>query len=147
MSSFRFRKEKGAETVTYKADDCKQVVYDGLNIISLPKNLKKPDGKRRFYVAIYYGKKFSVLQDPKVSSAAGGGGAIVRDQFFYTEWTEDRGNAWERVLFDHPQDPLELHNSSEKKNISKSWRDGLPHFTKTGVKVLSLLTDSFPGNC
>ena len=75
VSSFRFRKEKGAETVTYKADDCKQVVYDGLNIISLPKNLKKPDGKRRFYVAIYYGKKFSVLQDPKVSSAAGGGGA------------------------------------------------------------------------
>jgi hypothetical protein len=73
VSSFRFRKEKGAETVTYKADDCKQ--------------------------------------------------------------------------FDHPQDPLELHNSSEKKNISKSWRDGLPHFTKTGVKVLSLLTDSFPGNC
>ena len=73
--------------------------------------------------------------------------AIVRDQFFYTEWTDDRGNAWERMLFDHPQDPLELHNSSEKKNISKSWRDGLPHFTKTRVKVLSLLTDSFPGNC
>lgn len=52
VSSFRFRKEKGAETVTYKADDCNKVVYDGLNIISLPKNLKKPNGKRRFYVAM-----------------------------------------------------------------------------------------------
>jgi hypothetical protein len=38
-SSFRFRKEKGDKAVTYKADDCKQLVYDGLNIISLPKNL------------------------------------------------------------------------------------------------------------
>ena len=41
----------------------------------MPKNHKKPQGKRRFYVALYYGEKFSVLQDPKGSSAAGGGGA------------------------------------------------------------------------
>ena len=41
--------------------------------------------------------------------------AIIRDQFFYTEWTDDRGNAYERMLFDHAQDPLELHNLSEKR--------------------------------
>ena len=72
VQSFRFRTEKGAETTTYKADDCKQVVYDGLSIVSLPKNLKKPKGKRRFYIAIYYGPHFSVLQDPKGSIASGG---------------------------------------------------------------------------
>lgn len=75
VRSFRFRDEKGAKAFTYGADECKQVVQNGLIIVSLPKNLKKPEGKRRFYVALYHGEKFSVLQDPKVSSAAGGGGA------------------------------------------------------------------------
>ncbi len=67
--------KKGAKAVTYKADDSKQVVYDGLNIVSLPKILFFPFGLSRFYVALYYGEKFSWLQDPKGSSAAGGGGA------------------------------------------------------------------------
>ena len=51
------------------------MVQNGLIIFSPPKNLKKSEGKIRFYVALYHGEKFSVLQDPKVSSAAGGGGA------------------------------------------------------------------------
>ena len=71
VQSFRYRKEKGTDAVTYKADDCRQVVYDGLNVVAVPKNLKKPTGKKRFYIALYYGKKLSVYQDPKASSAAG----------------------------------------------------------------------------
>ena len=67
VQSFRYRKEKGTEAVTYKADDCRQVIYDGLNVVAVPKNLKKPNGKKRFYIALYYGKKLSVYQDPKAS--------------------------------------------------------------------------------
>ena len=69
VQSFRYRTEKGAKAVTYKADDCQQVVYDGLIVISLPKNFKKPQGKKQFYVCLYHGKNFSVLQDPKASIA------------------------------------------------------------------------------
>ena len=70
VKSFRFREKKGAEVLTYRPDDCKQVGYEGLNIISLPKNLKKPQSKRRFYIAVYYGEHFSVLQNPKANSTS-----------------------------------------------------------------------------
>lgn len=80
IKSFRYRAQKGATVDTYKADACKQVIYDGLNIISLPKNFKKPEGNKRFYIAIYYGKHFSVLQDPKVSVVNAGPGSMIMNQ-------------------------------------------------------------------
>lgn len=81
VKSFRYRTEKGSEVTTYNADNCVQIVYNGLNIISLPKNLKKPEGKKRFYIALYHGEHFSVLQDPKTSIASGGGNAgLVTNQ-------------------------------------------------------------------
>ena len=62
--------------MTYKAEDCHLVVYDGLSILSLPKNPKKPKGKRLFYVALYHGTHFSLLQDPKAKSVQAGGGNV-----------------------------------------------------------------------
>ena len=41
VRSFRFRDEKGAKAFTYGADECMQVVQNGLIIFSPPKNLKK----------------------------------------------------------------------------------------------------------
>ena len=68
VKSFRYRPAKGEKSITYKAEDCLQVFYGDLIIVSLPKNLKKPEGKRRFYVTVYFGEHFSVLQDPKAST-------------------------------------------------------------------------------
>lgn len=36
-------------------------------MVSLPKNFKKPNGKKRFYVAVYHGENFSVFEDPKAT--------------------------------------------------------------------------------
>ncbi|NBS18865.1 MAG: hypothetical protein EBS74_03635 [Flavobacteriia bacterium] len=41
VQSLLYRKEKGTDVVTYKADDYQQVIYDGLNVVAVPKNLKK----------------------------------------------------------------------------------------------------------
>jgi hypothetical protein len=41
VQSLLYRKEKGTNAVTYKADDYQQVIYDGLNVVAVPKNLKK----------------------------------------------------------------------------------------------------------
>ncbi|MGB2136237.1 MAG: hypothetical protein ACPH28_03720 [Flavobacteriaceae bacterium] len=76
VKSFRYRSEKGAKAVTYKADDCQLVVYDGLIVLSLPKNLKKPKGKREFYVSLYHGKNISILQDPKAKVVKAGGNSF-----------------------------------------------------------------------
>ncbi|MGB2128190.1 MAG: hypothetical protein ACPHXR_01805 [Flavicella sp.] len=77
IRSFRYRSEKGEKSVYYKAKDCKLVQYDGLTVLSLPKNLKKNSGKRKFYVALYYGKHMSVLQNPKAEIANGEAGKIT----------------------------------------------------------------------
>lgn len=40
---------------------------------------------------------------------------LIKGDLFYTEWTDDKGIAYERMLFDHQTDPLELDNLAEKK--------------------------------
>ncbi|MFK8059850.1 MAG: sulfatase/phosphatase domain-containing protein, partial [Polaribacter sp.] len=39
---------------------------------------------------------------------------LIKGDLFYTEWTKDDGIAYERMLFDHKTDPLELDNLAEK---------------------------------
>jgi arylsulfatase A-like enzyme len=39
---------------------------------------------------------------------------LVQGSLFYTEWTDDDGRAYARMLFDHATDPLELDNLAEK---------------------------------
>ncbi|MGB7394009.1 MAG: sulfatase [Pricia sp.] len=40
--------------------------------------------------------------------------ALMKGDMFYTEWTDDSGKAYERMLFDHSTDPMELNNLAEK---------------------------------
>ncbi|MFK7981047.1 MAG: sulfatase [Saprospiraceae bacterium] len=40
---------------------------------------------------------------------------LIEDDLFYTEWTDDAGTAYARMLFDHSKDPLELDNLAEKE--------------------------------
>lgn len=42
------------------------------------------------------------------------GVTIVKDNWFYTEWIDEGGGPYERMLFDHDTDPLELSNLAEK---------------------------------
>jgi len=77
IRSFRYRPEKDVKSVYYKAKDCQLVIYDDLIVVSLPKNLKKNSGKRKFYVALYYGEHMSVLQNPKADIASGEAGKIT----------------------------------------------------------------------
>ncbi|WP_147676526.1 sulfatase [Algibacter pacificus] len=49
--------------------------------------------------------------------------ALIKGDLFYTEWTDDQGVAYARMLFDHKIDPLELDNLAEKpeyKELVKS---------------------------
>ncbi|MFG6686799.1 sulfatase [Mariniflexile sp. HNIBRBA6329] len=39
---------------------------------------------------------------------------LIKDDLFYTEWTDNHGKAYARMLFDHKTDPLELDNLAEK---------------------------------
>ncbi|WP_299012540.1 sulfatase [uncultured Polaribacter sp.] len=39
---------------------------------------------------------------------------LIKGDIFYTEWTNDDGVAYARMLFDHKKDPLELDNLAEK---------------------------------
>ena len=39
---------------------------------------------------------------------------LIKGDLFYTEWTKNDGVAYERMLFDHKTDPLELDNLAEK---------------------------------
>lgn len=43
------------------------------------------------------------------------GVTLIKSTLFYTEWTNDEGEAYERMLFDHKTDPLELDNLAEKE--------------------------------
>ncbi|AUS06324.1 sulfatase [Pseudotamlana carrageenivorans] len=47
------------------------------------------------------------------------GVTLVKDDLFYTEWTDDDGVAYERMLFDHKTDPLELDNLAEKPDYQE----------------------------
>lgn len=40
---------------------------------------------------------------------------LIKNDLFYTEWTDDKGEAYARMLFDHKTDPLELDNLAEKE--------------------------------
>lgn len=40
---------------------------------------------------------------------------LIKGDLFYTEWTDEEGKAYERMLFDHKNDPLELENLAESK--------------------------------
>lgn len=46
--------------------------------------------------------------------------AIVNDHFLYTEWTDNKGRPYERMLFNHSSDPLEINNLAEKKDYQKT---------------------------
>ena len=72
INSFRYRLKKGEKARTIKADACKLISYDGLIILSLPKKLKKKGGKRKFYVALYYGEHLTVFQNPKAQVSENG---------------------------------------------------------------------------
>ncbi|MFY0606505.1 MAG: sulfatase [Cyclobacteriaceae bacterium] len=59
---------------------------------------------------------------------------LIKGDYFYTEWTGDDGVAYERMLFDHKTDPLELDNLAEReehaelvaslaKELRKRWGD------------------------
>ncbi|WP_396635223.1 sulfatase [Maribacter sp. R86514] len=39
---------------------------------------------------------------------------IIQGNYFYTEWTDHKGTAYARMLFDHSTDPMELDNLAEK---------------------------------
>ncbi|MFH4966994.1 sulfatase [Gaetbulibacter sp. M240] len=39
---------------------------------------------------------------------------LIKDQFFYTEWIDEKGKTYQRMLFNHDSDPLELDNLAEK---------------------------------
>ena len=80
IKSFKYRTKEGEKSQTFKADDCKLVVYDGLIVLSLPKDIKKKSGKRSFYVTIYYGEFLSIFQNPKANVATGISGSIIFNQ-------------------------------------------------------------------
>jgi arylsulfatase A-like enzyme len=43
---------------------------------------------------------------------------LIKGDLFYTEWTDDKGVAYARMLFDHKTDPLELDNLAESPEHS-----------------------------
>lgn len=48
------------------------------------------------------------------------GVTLIKDDLFYTEWTDDAGVAYARMLFDHKTDPLELDNLAEKPSYKNT---------------------------
>lgn len=45
---------------------------------------------------------------------------LIKGDLFYTEWTDDNGDAYARMLFDHKADPLELDNLAEKEEYKET---------------------------
>lgn len=43
----------------------------------------------------------------------------IKDNLFYTEWVDDKGKAYARMLFDNKTDPLELDNLAEKEKYAE----------------------------
>jgi len=51
------------------------------------------------------------------------GVTLIKGTHYYTEWTDDQGTAYERMLFDHQNDPLELENLAEKEEFQSTVND------------------------
>jgi arylsulfatase A-like enzyme len=45
---------------------------------------------------------------------------LIQGTRFYTEWTDDSGAPYARMLFDHKTDPLELNNLAEKEEYKST---------------------------
>ena len=48
------------------------------------------------------------------------GVTLIKGSLYYTEWTDDQGTAYERMLFDHKTDPLELDNLAVKEEYQST---------------------------
>ena len=48
---------------------------------------------------------------------------LIKGDLFYTEWTDDEGVAYARMLFDHKTDPLELDNLAEKPEYQETVKE------------------------
>ncbi len=48
---------------------------------------------------------------------------LIKGDWFYTEWTDDNGIAYARMLFDHKTDPLELNNLAEKSEYKEKVKE------------------------
>ena len=64
-----------------------------------------------FVPVIEHGKREKNYAVSKFKNAV----TLIKGDLFYTEWTDDEGVAYARMLFDHSNDPLELDNLAEKK--------------------------------
>ncbi|MDP5231278.1 MAG: iduronate sulfatase, partial [Cellulophaga sp.] len=51
------------------------------------------------------------------------GVTLIKGNLFYTEWINDLGEPYARMLFDHKTDPLELKNLSEKPEYQEKVKD------------------------
>ena len=40
--------------------------------------------------------------------------ALIKGDLFYTEWVDDNGRVYARMLFDHSKDPMEINNLAEE---------------------------------
>ena len=48
---------------------------------------------------------------------------LIKGDLFYTEWTDGKGIAYERMLFDHKTDSLELNNLAEKSEYQEKVKE------------------------
>ncbi len=48
---------------------------------------------------------------------------LIKGDLFYTEWTNDKGVAYARMLFNHKTDPLELDNLAEKSEYKEKVKE------------------------
>ena len=80
VRSFRFRDEKGAKAFTYGADECIQVVQNGLIIFSPPKNLKNPKAKDGFTTPSTMEKSFGASGSQSLLCSRRGGAGLVFNQ-------------------------------------------------------------------
>ena len=70
----------------------------------------------RIYFYFIITKYFGYYAISKFNEAV----AIVNNDFLYTEWTDNSGHPYERMLFDHSTDPLEMDNLAEKEKYQKT---------------------------
>jgi hypothetical protein len=128
INSFRYRQKKGDKARTIKADECTLISYDGLIILSLPKNLKKKEGKRKFYVALYYGEYLTVFQNPKAEVSE-------------SDYASTSGN--NAVVFNEGQmlSFLALKNGEISKLTALNFRKQMKKITSDNKKFMKRASD------